>query len=84
MPFRLYLLRSKSLKQYFRNLNLQKGVEIKPQKRKLLAQAELAPAAVKVEKYMTEKLFFSCIQICDPFICQPRRFLSTYEEMVKG
>ena len=66
-------------KQHFRNLDLQKGVEIKPQKRQLLAQAP-----VKVEKYMAEKLFFSCIQICAPFICRPNRFMSTYEEMAKG
>ena len=52
------------LKQHFRNLSLRKGVEIKPQKRQFLAQA-----AVEVEKYMAEKLYFSCIQICAPFIC---------------
>ena len=91
MPFRLYLRNSKAKvsfergekrnihKQHFRSLDLQKGVEIKPQKRHLLAHA-----AVKVEKYMAEKLFFSCIQICAPFLCQPNRFLSTYEEMAKG
>ena len=67
------------LNQHFRNLTLQKGVEIKPQKRKLLAHA-----AVKVEKCMAEKLYFSCIQICALFICQPNRFLSTNEEMAKG
>ena len=65
--------------KHFRNLNILKGVEIKPQKRQLLAHT-----AVKVEKYMAEKLFFSCIQICAPFICQPNRFLSTYEEIAKG
>ena len=52
------------LKQHFRNLNLQKGAEIKPQKEQLLAYA-----AVEVEKYMAEKLYLSCIQICAPFIC---------------
>ena len=43
-------------KQHFRNLRLQKGVEIKPQKRQLLAQA-----AVKVEKYMAEQLVFLAV-----------------------
>ena len=52
------------LKQLFRGLNLQKEVEIKPQKRQLLAHA-----AAEVEKYMAEKLYFSCIQICARFIC---------------
>ena len=92
MPFRLYLLKSRKLKslskeeenhnilkQHFLNLNLQKGVEIKLQKRQLLANA-----TVKVETYMAEKLYLSCIQICAPFVCQPNTFLPTNEEMVKG
>ena len=33
---------------------------------------------------MAEKLFFSCIQTCDSFICQPNKFLSTYVAMAKG
>ena len=67
------------LKQHFRNLNLQKGIEINPQKRQLLAHA-----SVEVQKYMAEKLYFSCFQIYAPFICQPNRFMSTNEEMTKG
>ena len=39
------------LKHHFRNLNLQKGIEIKPQKKQLLAHT-----SVEVEKYMAEKL----------------------------
>ena len=76
----LYGLNSFNIfKQHFRNFDLQNGVEMKPQKRQLLAHA-----AVEVEKYMSEKLYFGGIQICASFICQPNRFLSTYEEMAKG
>ena len=70
MPFRLYLLNSKReakrniLKQHFQNLSLLKRVETKPQKRQLLVHA-----AVEVEKYVAEKLYLSCMQICAPFIC---------------
>ena len=64
--------------KHFLNLNMQKGVEIKPQKRQLLIYA-----AVEVEKCMVKKLTSSTLAVSKS-VLQGSRFLSTYEGMATG
>ena len=66
-------------KQPFSKFKLAEGGWNQAWKRQLFAYATF-----EIEKCMAKKPYFSCIQICAPFICWLSTFLSIYEEMAKG
>ena len=66
-------------KQHFRNLDSQKRIEIKPEKRQLLAHA-----TVKVEKYTVKRLYVYPNLFSLHLLTQSVGFFSTYKEMAKG